>query len=231
MKKLTHTLLAAASMLTAALVSHAQTEPKIATVDLEKIWDQHYEKVAEDAKIKVATSQADDNIKKLLKDRSDLYDQYKALDEQVNNPVTTADAKAKAQSDEKAKGEEIQKKQNEIQNYAQSASGELRKTYGTFRANLMDDITKLALKIAKTHGATLVLNTSGHFGESTTAVLFADPSYDITDEVIAEINKNKPAGAPSAPAAPAAASSSSAPASTSDSTPHFSVPNVTPSSQ
>jgi outer membrane protein len=37
------------------------------------------------------------------------------------------------------------------------------------------------------------------------ATLYADPSYDITEEVIAEINKGRPAGAPAAPAAAAPA--------------------------
>ncbi|HEY3757370.1 MAG TPA: OmpH family outer membrane protein [Opitutaceae bacterium] len=228
MKKLTHTLLAVGSMLSAALVSHAQTEPKVVTVDLEKIFSTHYETVAEEAKLKAQGTTAQDDLNKLIKDRSDLVDQYKALDEQVNNPVTTADAKAKAQSDEKAKAQEIQQKERDMQNFAQSARQTLAKSYSTFRSQLLDEISKLVLTVAKSHGATLVLNTGGHFAEGTTTVLYADPSYDVTEEVIAQINKNKPAGTP---AAPAAASSSTAPAGTSDSTPHFSVPNVTPSSQ
>lgn len=228
MKKLTNTLLTAGCMLAAALTSHAQSEPKIVVVDLEKIFKQHYATNAEEAKLKSQSGQAQKDLDGLIKQRSDLVDQYKALQEQANNPAMTSDAKSKAQSDEQAKAQEINQKTQEMQQFAQQARQTLQQQFGNFRSQLLDDINKVVLRIAHDHGATLVLNSSAHFAEGTQPVLYADPSYDITDEVMTEINKNKPAGmpAPDATAAPSAA-----PSGSDSSAPHFSVPNVTPSSQ
>ena len=52
--------------------------------------------------------------------------------------------------------------------------------------------------------------------------IYIDPSFDITDEVAAEINKDRPANMPAASAAPAA--SSAAPAA--GGTPSISVPGL-----
>ena len=50
-------------------------------------------------------------------------------------------------------------------------------------------------------GATLVLDKSGPTLFGIPAIIFADPAYDITQQVIDEVNKDRPP----APAAPAAA--------------------------
>lgn len=226
MKKFTHTLLSAACILATAFTSHAQSEPKIVVVDIEKIFKAHYATVAEEAKLKAQGSQAQKDLDGLIKQRSDLIDQYKALDEQVKNPMTTSDAKSKAQSDEQSKAQEIQNKTQEMQQFAQQARQTLQQQFVNFRTQLLDDITKVVLQVAHDHGATLVLNSGAHFNEGTSPVLYADPSYDITSEVMAIIDKNKPADMPADASAPSAAAPSSAEAA-----PHFSVPNVTPSSQ
>ncbi len=52
-------------------------------------------------------------------------------------------------------------------------------------------------------GATLVVDKSGPTLFGIPTVIYADPAYDITDDVIKEVNKDRPA--PAAPAAAAAA--------------------------
>jgi outer membrane protein len=66
-----------------------------------------------------------------------------------------------------------------------------------FQNVLLDEITKVASDIAKKKGANLLLNKQ--------AAVFADASYDISDEVLAEVNKGKPASSATSSAAPAPA--------------------------
>ena len=58
------------------------------------------------------------------------------------------------------------------------------------------------------------------------SVLYSDPSYDITEEVVKEVNKDRPPAAAVKPAAPVAAPA--APATAPAAAPAFKVPNVTP---
>jgi outer membrane protein len=76
--------------------------------------------------------------------------------------------------------------------------------------------------MAKKQGATLVVDKSGPTLFGIPAVIYADPAYDMTDDVIKEVNKDRPA--PAAAPAPAAGT---APAKT-DAPVQFTVPNAAP---
>jgi outer membrane protein len=87
---------------------------------------------------------------------------------------------------------------------------------------MIEEITKTAVEIAKKQGASLLLDKSGPTLVGVSNVLFFDPSYDITEQVMTELNKDRPASAPTPTAsAPAAA----APAATGDS-PKITVPGI-----
>ena len=50
-----------------------------------------------------------------------------------------------------------------------------------------------------------VVGPTGPTGIGISGLVYADPGYDITDDVMKEINKDRPASAPAAPAAAPAA--------------------------
>lgn len=228
MKTVLRTLISSGAFLAAGLFVHAQ-DIKIATVDLEKVFNTHYETIAEQAKLKSANDKARTDMEGLAKDRNDLIDQYKALDEQTKSPVATADAKAKAQSDAQAKLQQIQAKNQELQKFVQDAQQSLGQQWNNFRAVLVDDISKKATNIAKAKGATLLIDKSAPGMTGTQVLLYSDPGFDITQELVDQIAKDKPADMPAAPAASApAASAPATSAAPSGSAPTFSVPNVTP---
>ena len=70
---------------------------------------------------------------------------------------------------------------------------------------MIEEITKTAVDIAKAHGATFLLDKSGPTLVGVSNILYFEPDLDITDEVIAAINKDRPAVTPTpTSAAPAA---------------------------
>lgn len=71
----------------------------------------------------------------------------------------------------------------------------------------MDEISKVAVEVAKRKGVTLLMDKSGPSLLGVPAVLYYEPGFEITEDVLTEINKDKPAGAPAA-----AAGSTEAPA-------------------
>ena len=89
---------------------------------------------------------------------------------------------------------------------------------------MIEEITKTATEIAKKHGATILLDKSGPTLVGVSNVLYFDPSLDITDEVQAEINKDRPAVTPT----PTTAAAATAAPATTDS-PKITVPGITPS--
>ena len=89
-----------------------------------------------------------------------------------------------------------QKKEQDIQQFIGQTRQSIQQRVQNFRGVLIEEISKVATEIAKRRGANLLLDKG--------STIFADASFDLTDEVIKEVNKDRPA-APAAAPAPAAA--------------------------
>ncbi len=220
MKKPIQSIIAAAALAFSALTAHAQTGPKILVVDLAKLFDNHYKTLEQTAKLQADAAKAQDQMAVIIKEGNALVEQFKELDDQAKNPTATAEAKAKSQGEAQKKYEEIQQKRSEQNSFAQNTSNTLKQRFQTFKTLMVEEISKVAVEIAKKKGATFLLDKSGPTLVGVSNILYFDPSLEITDEVMAEINKDRPAVTPT-PVTSAAPTSSDSPKIT--------VPGITPS--
>jgi len=212
-------MLALAAFGASALISQAQPAPKILVVDLGKVFQGHYKTAEQEANLKAITDKAEQDLGVLNKEINALADQYKEIAEQTKNPALTADARTKAEADAQKKGEEIRAKQADAQNFVVNTRRSIGERQQNFQNLLIDEISKVATEIAKNKGATILLNKP--------AAVYSDPAYDISDEVLAAVNKNKPAGStvPSVtPTAPSTKPAAAAPAA--DGAPTVSFPGA-----
>lgn len=216
MNKMIRTLSILAALALGSTALQAQMAMKLVVVDMAKVFDTHYKSEEANVKFREAEQKAQEQAEEIRKQGQALVDEYKQLDEQSKNTLLTAEARSKAEADARQKGEEIQRKQADLQSFLQNTQRSLQQRIKTHRDLLLEEISKTVVEMAKKQGATLVLDKSGPTLFGIPTVIYADPAYDITDAVIAEVNKDRPAPA----ATPAAATP--APATT------FNVPNVSP---
>jgi outer membrane protein len=195
-------LFAAAAFGVSALTTSAQLAPKIALIDLAKVFDGHYRTQEQQEKLKSQEAKINEEIAKIVKEGQALAEKYKELLEQAKNPVLTAEARTAAEGDATKQLEEVRKKEQQFGEYRNDMNRSVQQQIGTFRQMLIEEISKIAADVAKKKGATLLIEKA--------ATLYFDPSYDITEEVMAEINKTRPAGLP----APAATAPAAKPADT-----------------
>lgn len=186
-------LLAALAFVATAAVSFAQA-PKVVIVDMASLFDRHYLTAEKNVDFQTEQDKVKEEINRLNGEGLSLQEQAQSIAEQLNNPVLSEDAKAKITQEARAKVEELRRKQEEMNNLMVSSSESLKKRIMNFRSLLMEEISKVAVEVAKRKGATLVLDKSGPSLLGVPAVLYYDTSYEITEEVLAEINKSKPAG-------------------------------------
>lgn len=207
MKKLLRSLSAVALLGVASLAVQAQPAPKIFVIDMAKLYESHYKTEDHITKLRADEQKAQVELERLNKEGNALVEQYKELVEKAqNNPLASADAKAKAEQDAQAKLEEIEKKKQEIQVFRANVERQLQQRMGAFREQILEEISKTATEIAKRKGATILIDKAGPTGIGISNFVYLDSGYDITDEVLAEVNKGRPAAsaAPAATAAPAA---------------------------
>ena len=223
MKKSIQSLVAVAAIGLTALTTHAQTAPKILVVDLAKLFDTHWKTQEQQAKLQADEAKAQDQLASITKDGNALVEQFKELEEQSKNPTATAEAKAKAQGEAQKKYDEITQKRNEQSSFVQNTRNTLQQRFQTFKTLMIEEITKTAVDIAKKKGATFLVDKSGPTLVGVSNILYFDPTLDITDEVQAELNKDRPATVPAA-SATAAPAASAAPAS--GDSPKITVPGI-----
>ncbi|MDP3072226.1 MAG: OmpH family outer membrane protein [Opitutaceae bacterium] len=194
-----------------ALGASAQPAPKVLVVDMSKLFATHWKTAEHQAKLQSDQQKAQEEIEKMNKEGNALVEEYKSLGEQANNPALSADGKKKAQEEAQKKLEGIQGKQRAIQEFVENARNSMGQRDQNFRGMMVEDITKVASEIAKKKGANMLFDKS--------ALLYFDGNFEVTDDVVKELAKDRPANA-AVPAAPAAAPASATPA--------ISVPGISP---
>lgn len=226
MKNSLKSLLALVAFGAATVAAQAQPALKILVVDMAKLYDNHYKTLEQNAKIQSDDQKAQEEVDKMNKEGNVLVDEYKALAEQSGNAALSADAKAKAQAEAQKKLEAIQTKQNEVRAFIQNTRNSLQQRLQTFRSLMLEEIGKVAADVAKRKGATLLLDKAGPSLIGVSNLVYSDPGYEITDDVMAEINKTRPAGAPTAPVAAPAAAPAAPAAAPAGGAPAISVPGL-----
>jgi outer membrane protein len=187
----------------AASLATQAAEPafKLLVVDMAKLYDTHYKTIEQNAKLQSDDLKANEEVDKMNKEGNALVEEYKGLKEQSTNPALTAEAKAKAEMEAQQKLEMIQQKQNEVRTFVRNTQGSLQQRLQNFRSLMLEEISKVAIDVAKRRGGTLLLDKAGPTLIGVSSVVYYDAAYEITDEVAKEINKDRPAGTPVAPAA------------------------------
>ena len=226
MKKSIQSLVAVLALGALTLAARAQPAVKLYVVDMAKLYDTHYKTVEKNAQLQADDQKAQEEVDRMNKDGNALVEEYKALNDKTSNPALTAEAKSSAQNEAQKKFEAIQNKQREVQTFIQNTRNSLQQRMQTYKALILEEISKIAQTVAQRKGATLLIDKSGPSIFLIPSVIYSDPGFDITDEVMKEINKDRPATATTTPeATPAAGTPAATPAAGS---PAVSVPGLTP---
>jgi len=205
MNKMIRTLLTLTALAVGSTALQAQPAVKLIVVDMAKVFDSHYKSEEANAKFRDAEQKAREQAEELNKQGQALVEEYKELAEQAKNALLTPEARTKAEGDAQKKLDEIRRKQEEVQGFRVNTERSLQQRIKTHRDLLLEEISKTVADLAKKQGATLVLDRSGPTLFGIPAVIYADAGYDITQDVITEVNKDRPPAPPAAEAAAAPA--------------------------
>ena len=195
----------------AATAAQAQSAQKIMVVDIAKVYESHYKTAEQNALLQADQKKASEELQRRAKEIDGVVAELKDMEEQLQNPVTTDEAKKKIQEEGSKKLQDLQGKQREAQGMQANLQRLFQERIGQFRALLLDEISKVAADVAKKKGSTFLVDKSGPSVIGVPVFLYTDTSVEITDAVIAEINASKPA-------------SSAAPAKAADGAPAITVP-------
>jgi outer membrane protein len=196
-------LLALAAGLAFPAASFAQGTLKIGTVDMQRAFKEYNKTKDAEAKVNDAKNAA----KKEFDDRTDGYkkalDEINKLNQQLDAPALSADAKAQKAKDRDEKIANIKNMEREINEFRQTREQQLQQQAMRMRETIVQEITELVLERVKSNGMDLVFDKSGLSTNYVPVVLYSKDSADFTTDIITALNK-KVASAPEKPATTAA---------------------------
>lgn len=196
MKKLFVILASAAAL---AVSAYAQ---KVAVVEMDKVYQGHWKTEDFINKLQGARADLEAKVQSLREEGQGLVTQFNGVRERANSPAANKEA-AEKEAGELA--QKIQEKQQEIQLLVQRTQAAANDRQNQHRITVMDEIKRIAGDIAKKRGATLCVDSSGRSVNGSLTLVWAADEVNITDEVLKEVNKDRPATITPPPPAPAAA--------------------------
>jgi outer membrane protein len=214
MNKLVRIFIGSLALLMATASSQAQPAVKLLVIDMAKALEGHYKTEEINSKFQAEAQKVEEQLGEMSKQIQKTRDEANDLIEQSRNSVLKEEVRKQAEVDAQKKIQEFQQQQNDAQEYRAKNQQQFQQRAKASRELLFEEISNVARDIARARGATLVLDKSGPTLLGVPAVVYADAAYDITDDVLKEVNKNRPAPKPPAPALSPAPAMPTAPSTT-----------------
>ena len=185
------TLKIAALSLLLLSASVALAQPKIAVVDMKKVFDGYWKTKQLDKKLSGSMQEFNDQQKKMIEQFQAAQKEYLAVNESAKDPALSANEKERRNTEAEEKLQQIRQLENDIRSHKRSGEVRLTEQQVRHKNNLITDIKDTIKVKARSEGFSLVLNTAAVDINQAPIVLFTDGSNDITDDILATLNQGK----------------------------------------
>jgi outer membrane protein len=171
----------------------APAQPKIATIDLEKVFDRYYKTKQADAVLKERAADFEKTYKGYLDEYEKANEEFKKLLDSANDQAVAADERERRKKQAEAKQIELRQTEQQIRKYGSDSQENLSKEKLRKRDTILRELTEVIVRKAKASSYTLVIDTAAKTINNTPAVLYSNGEYDLSEEVLREVNANAPA--------------------------------------
>jgi outer membrane protein len=195
------------------VLSQAKAELKIGTIDMAKVMAGYYKTQEAQAKLEEAQRSAQDELNQRMDTYKKNLDTINKLNEELNKPDLSGASKDQKAQERDSKIAETNGLEREIQDFRSTRQKQLQDEKTHMISALVEEIMKVVTDQVKAQNFDLVFDKSGQSAAlGTPVLLFARSDIDFSDAVIAKLNANRPAAAPSSSKPDTKAGASNTPA-------------------
>ena len=178
------------AVLAVSLVTPARAaDTKVATLDMERVFQGFYKTGRSDAAFKKQKEAYDQHAEDLAAECDAYKKQRDELQERALNIALSDDVRDASRKGAEEKDATYREKRQELKDFVQNKEKELGKKYLELRAGLVKEILDFVRDYAKRGGFDLILDGSGLTRNFIPAVVYAKDELDMTEAVLAEINR------------------------------------------
>jgi outer membrane protein len=179
--------------LLAGLAVSASAAVNVATVDLNRAYAEYWKTQQQVGKWMERSTDAQEQADELQKRLEAIANEGKQLQQDAQNTALTEEARSRIAGDAQRKFQEFQEMQERLRQFADNTERQMQMERRNFTELMLQEIRTIVVNLAKDRGANFVVDVSGKTMNGVSSILYADPTFDVTDAVIAELNKSKPA--------------------------------------
>ena len=171
--------------------STAYAQPKIATVDLSRVFTNYWKFKQANAALEDMKTEMTKTDKSLMDTLQKEKDNYQKLLADANNQILSAEQREKNKKAAEDKLKDARDAEDQVRQYRQQAATRLSEQTSRLRENLLVEIRAAVVTKAKAGGYTYVLDSAGQTGDRTPFILYSS-GEDITDALLAQLNVGAP---------------------------------------
>lgn len=162
---------------------------RIAFLDLEKVFSEYHKTKAADAELRRQAEEFNVERRAMIEKREELREEHNSLREDAMNEALAPQVRAAREEEAEAKTIQIREQEDRIRRFDELRTKQLEDQGRRMRRNIVEEIRKIINEHARERGYAAVIDSSGQSLNGVTTVLYLDPRHDITNEVIALLNK------------------------------------------
>jgi outer membrane protein len=198
MKTITRGLLGGLALL-AFVALPAAAQPRIATIDLKKVFDNYYKRVQADAAIKEREADLEKEYQAYVEDYKKAQTNYANLLAASNDQSLSADEREKKKTAAEQKLLELKSSENTMRNFQANAKDQLETQVKRMRDTILGEIRTAVNAKAKASNFSMVIDSAAESMSVAPIVLYNNGDNDITETILTQLNAGAPPSASTDP--------------------------------
>ena len=170
----------------------ASAELRIATVDLDKVFQSHPKTQKAEEGLKAAEVRIKADMEKMAGEARALQEEAHKLKEAANTPMLSESARMQKKLEAEDKLTELEEMQLRIRRTQESRLKQLRDQLMKTRQGIVDELMAALKAFAQEEGYDLIFDTSGLTMNAVPLAVYADESLDVTIPIIRKIGGKLP---------------------------------------
>jgi outer membrane protein len=174
------------------LISMAHAEPKIALIDLKKVFDNYYKRVQVEANLKEEADDLEKQRKEMLEEYKKSEDDWKKLIDKSNDQAIAPEERANSKKTAEKKLVDLKDLEQTIRQFDTSSRTKINEKLRRKRDAILVEIRDIINSKAKAAGYTMVIDTAAASLNDTPVILYNNGENDLTESILTQLNASAP---------------------------------------
>src|SRR5215471_547397 len=167
----------------------AMAQGKIATVDMKKIFERYWKKKAAEDRLKEQQASMEKEEKNMKEEFNQLKEEYNTINNSTADSNISPDERDKRKKLADDKMKKMKDLDDAFKQYHANAQTRLLDQGQRLKQQIVDEIRNTASAKAKAQGFALVIDTAAVSGDGIPVILYSNNENDITEAVLADLNR------------------------------------------